>query len=243
MCAPLNHALSPVLSPAVEAIENSIQDPSYGAFVHWGPFGTGKTVALQDLTLIMRSKGYIVKYLDAKDTGVRSIENSEFTDLLLSDPGLHFGKFISYFKSAVPFRPTVIIINRFDYFMMSPNAEAVIKALILSALEKQTFKIVLGITRWDYALKVLKWNGGEKIRLAASAGCGRWGIEDITAIAAFEPHLKRVSDAERAEIIRLGAISGSPLVFHEMVFTGPNEELALMVHQQYVEGIEKLNCV
>uniref|UniRef100_A0A7S0QCM1 Uncharacterized protein n=1 Tax=Cryptomonas curvata TaxID=233186 RepID=A0A7S0QCM1_9CRYP len=242
MCAPLNHKLSPVLSPAVEAIENAIQDPFCGIYVHWGPFGSGKAVALQDLTLIMRSKGHVVKYLDAQDTDVLTIENPKFTDWLLSDPGLHFGRFKSFLPSS-KIGPTVIIINRFDYFMMKPRAKAVIKAVLLSALENQNFKIVLGITRCDDALEILKWNGGEKIRIAASAGCGRWGIDDIIAIAAFENRLKRLKDEERAEIIRLGAVSGSPSVFHEMVFTGPNVDLALMSHQEYAEGIEKLNSI
>ena len=125
--------------------------------------------------------------------------------------------------------------------MTKPSAKDFIEALGRVALEKQTFKIVLGITRWKRALEVLQWNGGERIRLAASAGCGRWGTHEINAMAAFEPRLRRLSDEERAEIIRLGAVSGSPAVFHEMVYTGPNEEYALMVHQQYVEGIEKLN--
>jgi hypothetical protein len=71
--------------------------------------------------------------------------------------------------------------------------------------------------------------------LITSPGCCRWVIDGISTITAFETHLTRLSEEQRSEIIRLGAmpVSGSPSVFQEMVYTGPNEARAPMVHQQY----------
>ena len=246
MRAPLNHQRSLVLSPAVEAIERAIQSPLCGIYVHWGPFASGKTVALKDMTVIMQSKGYIVKYLDAKDKGSMGDNDPTFINWLRFHLGLSHRRCTDDLDAFLPKSkagPTVIIINHFEDFLWTPDAKSVIEGLCRDAFEKKTYKIVLCITRLEKALEVLNWNGGasEKIRIAASAGCGRWDIGCIQAMAALAPRLSRIAAEQRAEIIRLGAVSGSPSVLREMVFTGPNEARAVAIQKQYDAGIEKIN--
>jgi hypothetical protein len=244
MRAPLKYKHSLVLSPAVEAIERAIQSQFCGVYVHWGPFASGKTVALKDMTVIMQSKGHIVKYLDAKDKRALGNNDPTFINWLRSHLGLSLREYTADFESFLPKSkagPTVIIIDHFEDFLWTPDAKPVIEGLCRDAFEKKTYKIVLCINGCKKALEVLNWNGGENIRIAASAGCGRWDIGCIKAMAALAPRLSRITDEQRAEIIRLGAVSGSPSVLREMVHTGPNEARAVEIQKQYAEGIEKIN--
>jgi hypothetical protein len=234
-----------VLSPAVEIIEKAIQNPCCGVYVHWGATASGKTVALKDMTLIMQSKGYIVKYLDAKDNKGPGIASLQFIDWLRSRIGLYARRYNVDFESFLPkckAGPTVIVIDHFEDFVWTSSAKAVIKGLCRDALEKETYKIVLSITGWNEAIEVLDWNGGEKIWLAgSSACCGRWDSDGIDAIAALEPRFATLGDEERAEILRLSVLSGSPSAFRDMVHTGPNESRARAVQAEFAEGREKIN--
>ncbi len=242
--APLMHNLSSVLSPAVDSIEIAVQSSLCGVFVHWGPVSSGKTVSMKDMAVRMRSQGFLVKYLDAHDKVVLGQDKVFFIDWLRSGLGLSLeGNTIDLDlilpKSKVG--PTIIIIDHFDDLMETFDPKRVITALCRYALEKKSYKIVLVIARVNRALEVLNWHGGDKIRIAGSAGCGRWDFDGINSVAASEPRLMSYSDEDRKEIIRLGALSGSPSIFHDMVMSGPNEAKARMGHAQYVDGTEKLN--
>jgi hypothetical protein len=118
--------------------------------------------------------------------------------------------------------PTVIIIDHFDDLMELSDAKSVIKGLCRDAFAKKTYKIILCITGCKEALEVLNWNGGDKIRIASTAGCGKWNASGIMKIAALEPGIELLTDEQtqqRAEIIRLGVECGSPLLFQEMLHT------------------------
>ncbi len=120
---------------------------------------------------------------------------------------------------------------------MHTDAKAFIKAISRVALETNSYKIVLGITGWKDALEVLNWIDGD----TGSADCVRWDIAGIEAIAKLDPLFAALSDAKKkAEIIRLGVVSGLPLFFHEMMRTGPNESRANFIRAQHDEGIEKM---
>jgi hypothetical protein len=126
--------------------------------------------------------------------------------------------------------------------MAKSDTKYIIKALCRYALEKKTYKIVLGMVGINEALEVLNWNGGEKIRIAGSPGCGRWDLGKIKAIAASDPRFMSYSDKDREEILRLGALGGSPSIFQDMVIGGPNETDARAGHAQYADGTEQLNA-
>jgi hypothetical protein len=242
--APLMHDLSSVLSPAVDSIENAVQSTLCGVFVHWGPVSSGKTVAMKDMTLRMRSQGFPVKYLDAHDRMLMVQDNFFFIDWLRSGLGLSLEGNAIDLDLILPKSkagPTIIVIDHFDDLMETFDPKFVIKALCRFALEKKTYKIVLVIARVNRALEVLNWHGGDKIRIAGSPGCGRWDFDGISLVAASEPRLMSYSDEDRKKIIRLGTLSGSPSIFHDMVISGPNEAKARMGHDQYADGTEKLN--
>jgi hypothetical protein len=135
---------------------------------------------------------------------------------------------------------TIIVIDHFDELMTAPDTKTLMKALSRDALQNKTYKFILGISGVQETIEVLGWGGGDKIRIAGRAGCGRWDSDEIETLARSEPRLMARRAAEQEEIIRLGILSGSPSIFQNMVVTAPNQRRARVGNEQYIDGAERM---
>jgi hypothetical protein len=162
--------MSQIKSPAFMKLQQALRIKCVGGvLVFTCPYGSGKTVALKDLTARMRSDKVPVKYLDARKNARDSSSACQFLFTSLCLPmaaaRIDLGELLPI-KDGSEDR-TTIIIDHFEDLMHFPDAPMMIRSLAreLYAMDDPVYRVLVCVSAEDYAQTVVEYNGCNKIRL------------------------------------------------------------------------------
>lgn len=215
MAAPLDWQESQIKSPSVPYLEQALRVNLGGLLVHWGPFGSGKSFALKDLTIYLQRNGCLVKYLNAQDFD-RNVHKSSFAHFLKSELRQPLDKSLGDISRLVPdvgqpgvIKPTFIV-DHIEDVMMIPDTQHVLTGIARDCREADSFRFLVCCNSLDYATSMLKWNGGHKIRLACYPDNGRWKEDILRLYIMTFQSIIGLSREEVDAILSCAILCGSP---------------------------------
>jgi hypothetical protein len=209
--------LTPVSTPHYlrHRLENamvSTLNSSDGLFIHWGLYGSGKSVAvrhaaqrLQDdhgRTVIFRW-GYDLRGLFDPNCDLYTRLGLPSSELALFDS-----------------KPTTLIIDHFDTFVWYPakKNELLMRSLlgmVAQARHTPNFNMLLVFNSWESVREFKDRCGPSYPRLVADPGLGRWTKDELTALRDITPIRSSTTDDKYDEILNLSIIGGSPSMLHD----------------------------
>ena len=203
---------------------------SNGLFIHWGVYGSGKTVAVRRAAQRLQDEhGHTVLFRRGYDICLLNPVCDFFTGLDL--PPLSLLEQLS--------APTTLIIDHFDTFVWPAllRREALMVAfreLIACARANPRFNVLLVFQSWEVAKEFTERTDA---KLVVHPGCGRWALEEITA-------LKDAVGSEAAgcdHALGLAVACGSPSVLlSRLMHTEPlkiTEIRAQIYENEWTQGI------
>jgi hypothetical protein len=227
---------SQIKSPAFKKLQQALRIKWGGVLVFTCPYGSGKSVALKDLTARMRADTVPVKYLDARKN---ARDSSSACHFLFTSLGLPMAAARFDLGELLPIKEgsqdrTTIIIDHFEDLMHFPDAPMMIRSLAreLYDMDDPVYRVLVCVSAEDYAQKVVEYNGCNKIRLRFSsrflrtalafAECSnycrlamwplsaRWSPEYLTLVLEKETSFSVLDEREREDVKNAVLRCGSP---------------------------------
>ena len=186
--------------PLEGAVFEALQGAASGLFVHWGVYGSGKTVAVRSACLRLQAAGRTVILLQ----GLNFSPLHPMSEWLRDGIGVpDCGEPLSNFF----LKPATIVIDDFDSLMKpSRDALACLRELAEDSEASQNFNVLLVVTCWEHAVQ-LRGVGCALVRSPS-----RWTEPELAALFASLPRDLQIkwTDSERSDLLRLSALSGTP---------------------------------
>jgi hypothetical protein len=243
--APINWTVTEFTSPAVADLRRAVNHPLCGALVFWGPFASGKTFALKDLTKKLQDEGKIIIYLNGKD--YRRQNYQMFSLWLRASIGLTANA--NGLEEYFPFKEgtiTTIIIDHFDDLMNVPDARPLVVGLARESREKKRFNILVGVSSAANARAILLWNGNSKITLACRPDAARWDANMTRLFALGSAFVQALGERDASDVVEYASTCGSPGKVEELAsFSGRiRKRLAETIMAEWEAGNETLSqCI
>lgn len=238
--------------PSQLILQRAIDHPQCGAFVLWAVQGSGKTAYLRQAASNLIRSDRNALFLDA----------AEFKHQHHVHPLLWLHSALGNLKPDLPYAsflplpthgiysppPTCIIIDQFDHMINHEHAESFIVGLAEKSRLTKRFSVIVSVTNPENARTVLRWNGGEKIKLVGGPQVSCWGAEHVRALIQQLPLL----DHQRDKLLELGTIAKTPAYVLDAAFSGVpindafHETRARELQERWRVGIsmlDKLACV
>ena len=233
---------SQIKSPSVECLEEALRVDVGGVLVYWGPYGSGKSYALKDLTVRLQDNKNYAKYINARDfdSGVHGV----LEGFIKSELGLPLDRALGDLSKVVPadsstkYKPTIIIDHTED-IASDPNLQRVITGIARDSRESNGFRFVVCCSSLEMTQNILAWNGGHKFRLACWPDSGRWKREMLEIYVKQFKSIACLGISQQAEIIEFSAIAGSPGKVEELIHlsTASRRILSEAAKEAWAEGL------
>jgi hypothetical protein len=238
--------------PLQQILQRVIDHPQCGAFVLWAVHGSGKT------TILRQAAGNLIRsdrnalFLDAAEfKHQRHVHPLLWLHAALGnlEPDLSYASFLpppTHGIYSPP--PTCIIIDQFDHMIHHEHAESFVVGLAEKSRLTKRFSVIVSVTNPENARTVLRWNGGEKVKLVGGPHVGCWEADRIRALIQ-QLHLP---DDQRDKLLELGTIAKTPAYVLDAAFSGVpindafHETRARELQERWRVGIsmlDELACV
>jgi hypothetical protein len=213
MTSPLEWTESQIKSRSVFLLLDALRVNLGGVLVHWGPFASGKSHALKDLTVYLRYGENIAKYINAKHFDRRV--HLSFGNFIKSELGLPLDRALGDIWNLFPAVPAgkvkpTMIIDHIEDVMDQPDIQQVLTGFARECRETNSFKVLVCTSSLAHATSVLKWNGGTKFRLACWPCSSRWEEGLLRLYLAGFASTKCLSEVELESVLSCAVICGSP---------------------------------
>ena len=241
----LKQGMGLVSHPSQLVLQRAIDHPQCGVFVLWGVHGSGKSSYVRQAAADLLQKNRHTILLNAASYKYQRHPHPLLwlNDALNLDPDLDYSPFL---PPAVPGiyspPPTCIFIDQFDHMFNHPDAQSFIVGLAEESRLTKRFSVIVSVTNPENAQTILKWNGGEKIKLVGDPGIGCWNNEHVRALVQQLP----LRDDQRGTLIELGSIAKTPGFVLETAFAGVpindvfHRDKAQELHARWQIGISML---
>jgi hypothetical protein len=242
----LKQGLGLISHPSQLILQRAIDHPQCGVFVFWGVHGSGKSLHGRQAAFDLLRKDRHVLFLNAANYKHQRHPHPLLwlNDALDLDPDSDYSPFL---PPAVPGiyspPPTCIFIDQFDHMFSHPDAESFVVGLAEESRLTKRFSVIVSVTNPANARTILKWNGGEKIKLVGDPDVGCWNKNHVSALVQQLP----LRDDEREKLVELGSIAKTPGFVLETAFAGVpiNDDFhrakAAELHERWQSGILMLN--
>eukprot|EP00291_Cryptomonas_curvata_P016930 CAMPEP_0172167284 /NCGR_PEP_ID=MMETSP1050-20130122/9485_1 /TAXON_ID=233186 /ORGANISM="Cryptomonas curvata, Strain CCAP979/52" /LENGTH=351 /DNA_ID=CAMNT_0012838055 /DNA_START=118 /DNA_END=1172 /DNA_ORIENTATION=- len=245
MTSPLEWTESQIKSQSVFLLLDALRVNLGGVLVHWGPFASGKSHALKDLTVHLRRGENIAKYINARHFD-RAVHIS-FGNFMKSELGLPLDRALGDICNLFPAVPAgkvkpTMIIDHIEDVMDQPDTQQVLTGFARECRETNSFKVLVCTSSLAHATSVLKWNGGTKFRLACWPCSCRWEESLLRLYLAGFASTKFLSKDELESVLSCAVICGSPGKVDEIVAASPKARLHLSssTAEAWSEGFDAL---
>ena len=236
---------SQIKSPSVEYVEQALRVNLGGVLVHWGPFGSGKSYALKDLTVRLQDKGNYVKYIDARDFD--SGLHKALETFIMKQLKMPLDNALGDLSLVVPtviegaLKPTIIL-DHVEDMAADSNLQRVITGIARDSRESNAFRFLICCSSLSMTKTVLGWNGGHKFRLACWPGSGRWDKDILALYVRQFKSMGSVSREEAEAIVACAVECGSPGKVEELIYMSVEGRRiqALQAGAAWDEGVEEL---
>jgi len=164
-----------------------------GIYVHWGVYGSGKTVSTYELSRSLQCKGHTVVLLN----GYRLVHGN-LKQLLRQSIGIP-PTYKDPISSFFPRSNLTIIIDDFSPVM---SVDGVYDFLHEIALDSRgRFNVLLCVTAFEWAVDILnlRWDDCPSPRLVGFPGCGRWSELQLRELVSHTPENFEALIASSAE--------------------------------------------
>ena len=137
---------SQIKSPSVEYLEMALRANVGCVLVHWGPYGSGKSSALKDVTVRLLDNGDFAKYINARDFD-RSVHGFLET-FIKSQLQLPLDKAFGDLSRVVPpvldgaLRPTIIL-DHIEDLEGNPDLQRVITGIARDSRDSNAFRFLI----------------------------------------------------------------------------------------------------
>ena len=234
-----------IKSPSVEYLEMALRVNVGGVLVHWGPYGSGKSCALKDVTVRLQDNGNFAKYINARDFD--SAVHGVLETFIKSELRLPLDKALGDLTRVVPpvsdgsIKPTIIL-DHIEDLIGDPNLQRVITGIARDCRESNAFRFLVCCTSLEMTKTILGWNGGHKFRLACWPDSGRWNkdilrlyVKQFNSLASFPPDLVE-------SIVACAVECGSPGKVEELICQSEQgrRRLSETAGAAWIEGLEAL---
>jgi len=152
-----------------------------GIFVHWGVYGSGKTVSLSELSRSLRDKGHTVVSLNGY-----GMVHGNLRQLLrhsIGIPDLYKDPISDFFTCS----NLTIIIDDFSPVMSVDGVYDFLQELAIDSNGR--FNVLLCVNSFEWAVDILnlRWEDCPRPRLVGFPGCGRWNEAQLRELIAHVP--------------------------------------------------------
>ena len=236
---------SQIKSPSVEYLEQALRVNVGGVLVHWGPYGSGKSYALKDLTLRLQDNRNLAKYINARDfdSGVHGV----LENFIKSELGLPLDKALGDLSRVIPpavdgaIRPTIIL-DHIEDLVADPNLQRVITGIARDSRDSNAFRFLICCTSLETTKTILGWNGGHKFRLACWPDSGRWKRGILSFYLKQFKSMANVAPDQVEAIVACAVECGSPGKVEELIcLSGEGRRvLSEAAGATWIEGVEVL---
>ena len=254
-------------------IKTALNNPYCGVTVLWAPTGAGKTAcsvaAAQEI--LKEDPDRIIVHLDAS-TYLTSIDPSNHLMQRMIAPGwfnkaagipvdsqlvdhLATRKASYSISQSIP-PPTTIIIDNFDCLTdCSMQSITLWKEMIIAMSEQSTrtkqFNVLICVTSWKRAAKILKWTDNNMMLIADDPEMAKWSERDIRGLVDAHPHFRDWPVASIEELVRMGTAAGVPGFISRIAelrvppshFAAQHGASASRLREEWVQGGEALKGI
>lgn len=186
--------------PLEDAVFEALQGAASGLFVHWGVYGSGKTIAVRSACLRLQAAGRTVVLLSGFDfSHLHSMRERLLCGIGVPDCEDPLSSFF--------LKPATIVIDNFDSHMKpSMGALACLRELAGDSEASRNFNVLLVVTSWEHAVQL------RDVGCALVRSPSRWTERELAALFASLPRDLQIkwTDSERDDLLRLSALSGTP---------------------------------
>ena len=214
----------------IEAIERRLSD-SYGVFVHWGGYESGKSTAAEQAGRKMQQAGKTVIILHGFDFS----HIGSTREWLCRSLGIPPGEKISDYFS----QQTTIILDHFDCHLKShPDAFSTLRSLAEESNNDQKFNILVMVSSWENALE-LKETGAKQL---CDPEIGRWTSDQLVALFETIPESIKAewTGEKKDELMGLCLRSGAPGILFLASENGNWSKAADLHNLEWNNGIRAL---
>lgn len=217
-----------------------------GVMVYWGIQVSGKSTHIQNvLQKIQKEENRPMVYISASMYQPSSTPHEWFRT------GLGLSKTVDDYSQYLPApkdinSPTIIVLDQFDHLIHDKYAASFITGLGEIARNTGLFSVLLPITSASDAVKMLNWNGGEKIKLFGYPGCGMWIPENVNELIDTVYNEKDWSVSHKIRMKEMGSIAGSPGFIHDLMdgnFHGNEKVVAEYLRSEWENGKKLFDVV
>jgi hypothetical protein len=157
----------------MDLMTSALEKP--GVYVHWGVYGSGKTVAAFEISRRLQAEGRTVVFLNGYDWQCRH-------------PREWLWKFIGIPNAAEPIsafmKRGTIVIDDFSPLMKMEGTLELLGELVTDSMSTGGFNVMLCVTSWEWATEILKLRWGDwRPKLIGYPGCGMWEREHVEQMA------------------------------------------------------------
>jgi len=180
-----DHALldRPLVShPSHTYLLDALQSP--GVYVHWGVYGSGKTVSAYETSRALQAKGRTVVFTNGYNFYMQHGNLKKWLRNSIGIPSSFDAYPISSFFST---QRATIIIDDVAPLMTIDGIYELLQELATDSVQSGRFNVLLCVTSFEWAVDILKLEGCFP-KLVGFPGCARWNESQLKEFASDNPY-------------------------------------------------------
>ena len=105
---------------------------------------------------------------------------------------------------------TVVILDQMESVVFGEELKSMLRESALDSRKNKNYVVIVSLSDHEYAEKILKLNGNEKIRELGSSTDYRWTRDLVSAYVQQSHQYVTWSDSDKAELVELATKAGAP---------------------------------